>query len=112
LSPSAKRFGEPPRVTVLSVSREPIKPTVDFPLSEAADELTGFEIIAIEKHYGRLDTLVLGQLTVGFVWAFENRATKRTWAEIEAWSMAALNGYFAPEPVVEEDSPKPSRHDG
>lgn len=88
----------------------PVKSSVDFPLSQATEELTGFEMIAIEKRYGRLDSVGLGQLTCGLVWAFENRTSKTSWQEIEGRTQRELAGYFAPEPdepiEPDEDDPK------
>lgn len=87
-----------------------IKPSVDFPISEAAQELTGFETIALEKRLGkRLDALGLGELTVGLVWSFEKRTNPHvTWDEIGKRTQKELSGFFAPESddeLDDEDSP-------
>lgn len=84
---------------------EDVKPTLDLPLSEAMNELTGFEIIAIEKHFGAPMENVAGtSLLIGAVWAFENRgAGTRSWADVKSMSMRQLNGYFEAEPVAPDD---------
>jgi hypothetical protein len=92
-------------------NRPEIKPTVDFSLSEAAQELTGFETIALEKKFGkRMDAFGVGEAAAGFVWTFENRDRKVSFDEIAKWTNRELSGYFAPEPEDEldddDDSPK------
>lgn len=80
---------------------EPIKPTLDLPLSVAVEELTGFEVIAIERHYKmKLEELGGIRTLVGAVWAFEQRKSDKPvpWASIEALSMRQLGGYFEDEP--------------
>lgn len=76
--------------------REPIKPTVDLPLKDAIEELTGFEIIAIQKHYGA-DINDLGGVRAlcGAVWAYENRTAKVSWQTVENMPLRELGGYFA-----------------
>ena len=84
-------------------------PTIDLPLSEAVQGLTGFEALGIQKHYGTtFDQLGGIALTIGVVWAYENRGDKkRSWASVEAMTFRELTaGYFAPEPDdVNEDEP-------
>ncbi len=47
---------------------------VDLPISEAAKDLTGFEVIGIEEHYGRpFENIGATRLLLGCVWAFSNR---------------------------------------
>ena len=75
---------------------EPTKPTVDMPFKEALDELTGFEIIGIQNHYG-LDLERLGGIrsVVGAVWAYANRTTRTSWSTVESMTLNQLYGYFA-----------------
>lgn len=86
-----------------------IEPTLDLPLSAAVEELTGFEVIAIQKHFGT-DMAELGaaRLVIGVVWVYENRdGRKRDWASVKAMTLRELNGYFQPEPQeAVEDEPR------
>lgn len=70
-------------------------------MSVAAEELTGFEIIAIEKQFGKdLADLSAPLVLIGMVWAFSNRDGKSaSWADVKAMSVRQLNGFFEPEPV-------------
>jgi hypothetical protein len=79
--------------------REPIKPTCPWPLSVAVEELTGWEVIEIEKHFGLpMEKLGGTRILVGVVHAFENRdGNKASWTDIEKMSIRELNGYFQPE---------------
>lgn len=83
-------------------------PTLDIPLSDAVQELTGFEALHIERRYNKkLEELGGISLTIGVVWAYENRnGQKRSWASVENMTFRELTGYFAPEPDdVNEDEP-------
>jgi hypothetical protein len=86
---------------------EPVKPSVDLPMSMAAQELTGFEILAVEKRY-RASFADLGpiKLLIGTVWAYANRdGQQRAWPDVEAMTMRELSGFFEPEPEdMTEDS--------
>jgi hypothetical protein len=79
-----------------------VKPATDLTMEEAAESLTGWEVVAIEARLGRLDTLGVGQLLIATVWAFENRDGSVSWQAVGERSIGELNGYFAPEPEVEE----------
>jgi hypothetical protein len=84
------------------IDREPVKPTVALPLREALNDLTGFEVIGIEKHYGRsLEDLGGVRTLCGAVWAYENRDRPKSdpvsWTAVEGWSLRELSGYFAAE---------------
>lgn len=86
----------------------PPAPTLDLPLSDAVQELTGFEALTIERRYNaKLEELGGIGLTIGVVWAYENRAgKKRSWASVESMTFKQLTGYFAPEPDdVNQDEP-------
>jgi hypothetical protein len=82
---------------------EDIKPTIDLPFEEAMQELTGFEILGVQKHFG-MDMEKLGgvKTLMGTVWAYENRDGQKTsWINVENLTLRELNGYFAqaePEP--------------
>jgi hypothetical protein len=87
---------------------EPIKPTLDLPMTVAVEELTGFEIMAIERHFKeKFENFGAMWMLMGTVWAFETRAAGKPvpWGGIEHMSMRQLNGYFEPEPddVMPED---------
>ncbi len=88
-----------------------IKPSVDFSLQDAVNELTGFETIALEKKYQkRLDAFYLGELTVGLVFTFEKRTNPQiTWDEVGKRTQKELSGFFTPESddvIDEDDNPK------
>ncbi len=77
-------------------STERAAPVVDLPIKEALQELTGFEVIGIQKHYGTLLEKLGGACTLmGAVWAYENRREKTSWVAVESRSMHALEHYFA-----------------
>ena len=78
---------------------EPAKPTIDLPLSEAVESLTGFEVLGIQAHFkATMENLGAIALTIGSVWAWENRTTKTSWTAVEGRTLKDLNGFFAPEP--------------
>lgn len=81
--------------------------TLDVPLQAAIEEMTGFEALGIEKHYGRkLEDLSGMSLSIGVVWVYENRRGKVGWPTIEAMTIRQLNGYFADAPDdVDPDDP-------
>lgn len=75
---------------------EPIKPTVAEPFEDALQELTGFEVIGIQNHYGtEMERLGGIRSLCGAVWAYENRTVKTSWAQVEAMTLRELSGYFA-----------------
>lgn len=83
---------------------------VDLPLSEAIQELTGVEVIGIEKRYGRaLEDLGGIRTLCGAVWAYMNRETKTEWSTVERLTMRELAGFFAAEdPDPDSDQGKGS----
>jgi len=85
---------------------EEVKPTADVPLEEAVQELTGFEVLGIQKRFGT-DFEKLGglQALIGTVWALENRQVKTDWSTVERMTIKQLNGYFPerePDPEGEQ----------
>lgn len=83
-------------------------PVVDIPLSDAVQELTGFEALGVEKRFKtKLEDMGGISLTIGVVWAYENRGDKsRSWASVEQMTFKALSNYFAPEPDdIDETEP-------
>lgn len=85
--------------------REPIVPTHDVPLNEAADSITGFESLGIERHYGKpMEDLGGISLIMGVVWAYRNRLGQTSWTAVESMTLAQLNGYFPPEPEDPDES--------
>ena len=86
------------------------KPTVDMPLDEALQDLTGFEVLGIESHYGQhLERLSGSQALIGAVWAYENRGAKTAWNVIEKMTVRELGGYFgARDPGPDSDQGKGS----
>lgn len=79
---------------------EPSKPTLDMPLTDAVQELTGFEALQVERRFNKkLEELGGIGLTIGVVWAYENRnGQKRSWPSVENMTFRELTGYFAEEP--------------
>lgn len=85
--------------------RPAIKPSIDLPLSAAAEELTGFEVLAIERQWGRpMHELGGYQLLAGTVWAYQNRQAQTGWDAVKAMTMRELSGYFEPEPDDTHDT--------
>lgn len=84
------------------------KPTVDMPISEAVNELTGFEVLAVEKEFGtQLEHLGGLRTLLGAVWAFENRTAATSWANVKARTLSELARYFAdksPDPESEQSN--------
>lgn len=80
--------------------RSEIKPTVDLPLSAASEELNGFEIIAIEKQFGRdFADISAPLMLMGVVWAYRNRdGRSASWADVKKMTMRELGAFFEPEP--------------
>jgi hypothetical protein len=81
------------------MTEEQVAPAVDLPISEAYNELTGFETIGILNHYQARDLGEIGaqRLQMGIVWAFANRKERTTWSTVERMTIRELDGYFAPE---------------
>lgn len=76
-------------------------PVVDLPLSVAVEELTGFEVIAVEKHFAK-DFQDLGgfKTLLGTVWVYGNRDGRTMdWKAVKSMTLKQLNGYFVAEPV-------------
>lgn len=86
------------------MKRDPVPPTVDVPLDVALEELAGYEVLLLEKHFNApLEQLGAAKTLLAVVWAYENRDGKqRSWRDVEKMSLRQLNGYFA-EPSVEPD---------
>lgn len=80
----------------------------DLPLSVAAEELTGFEVIAIQTHF-KADFNDLGGVRslLGTVWAYGNRdGATLSWNAVKGLTLKQMNGMFAPEPKdASEDDP-------
>ena len=95
-------------------TRAPIIPTLDIPMNVATEELTGFEVIAAQKHY-KQDLREFGAVRtmVAVVWCYENRREPTSWQTVEAMTLRALNGYFAePSKEPDDDVGKESSDDG
>lgn len=72
----------------------------ELPLSVAVEELTGFEVIAIQTHF-KADFSELGGMRslLGAVWAYGNRdGATMSWNAVKALTLKQMNGMFAPEP--------------
>lgn len=70
-----------------------------LPLSVAAEELTGFEVLAIQKAMGKAMEAFNGtELLLAVVWAFRSRTGETSWADVKSMTVRALGAYFAPEP--------------
>lgn len=82
---------------------EPITPTLDVPLSVAVEELTGYEILGVQKRFGKsMDAMGGAEILLGTVHAYENRGGKTaSWQVIEGMTMRQLTGYFQTEPEDE-----------
>jgi hypothetical protein len=83
-------------------------PKVDVPLSEASQDLTGFEVLGIERHFGvGMEDLSGTKMLLGSVWAYESRTRGKPcpWTVPENMTMRELSSYFAAEPATaDEDS--------
>ena len=88
------------------MTSEEVKPTAEVPLSEAIQDLTGFEVLGIQKRYGvEFEKLGGIQALMGTVWSLENRQVKTDWSTIERMTLRQLNGYFPdkdPDPESEQ----------
>lgn len=76
-------------------------PKCAVPMSVATEELTGFEVLGIEKHFGvSLDRIGTISLMIGVIWALESRAASRpaSWAAIKNMTIKDMSEYFPPEP--------------
>jgi hypothetical protein len=73
----------------------------ELPLSVAAEELTGWEVLDIQGHFKQdMDDLGTVKLLIGAVWVYECRrtGTKVPWGQIKSMALKTLSGYFAAEP--------------
>jgi hypothetical protein len=86
-------------------ARPKIVPEYDAPFSVAVNDLTGFEYIGIQKHFGNpFEKLSAAERVIGVVWALKNRDGQAPWSSVTGMSMTELAGYFPPEP--DGDDPK------
>jgi hypothetical protein len=77
-----------------------VPPVVDIPLSAAVEELTGFEVIAVESYF-HTDFQNLGGMKtlIGAVWVYGNRDGRTMdWNAAKGMTLKQMQGYFAPEP--------------
>lgn len=81
---------------------------VDLPLSVAVEELTGFEVIAVQSHF-KTDFGELGGVRslLGAVWAYGNRdGATLSWNAVKSMTLKDMNKVFLPEPVdADPDDP-------
>lgn len=80
---------------------EPVTPpTLDIPLEDAIQEMTGFELRAIQRRLNmKMEELGRVDLTIGAIFTYENRnGNKRSWASVENMTLKDMSGYFAPSP--------------
>ena len=82
-----------------------------LPLSEAAQGLTGYEVLAIQKAMAKnLEALSGSELLIAATWAYMARDRKVEWAEVKSLTLKQLGAYFADEPEApeldDEDDPK------
>lgn len=82
----------------MSATDEDTKPVVDIPFEDAIQELTGFEVLAIAKHFGMDFERIGGVRTLlGAVWAYESRGATTAWSHVESMTLKQLQSYFAKE---------------
>jgi hypothetical protein len=81
-----------------------VVPVVDVPLEEAVKDLTGFEVLEIEKHYkGTMDNLGGTKMLIGTIHAYRNRQEQTaSWNAVEAMTLREMTEFFA-EPAPEPD---------
>jgi hypothetical protein len=82
------------------LTRAPIEPAPEddkLTLGDAIKGMTGFEVLAIEKEFGKaFESLGGMQSLMGTVWAYENQGGKKaTWADVKAMTVRQLGEYFA-----------------
>ncbi len=89
------------------------QPVCEWPLSQALEELFGWEVLVIEKKFGRdLGSLPSVSLTMAVLWAMENRRRKATktspfgWPDVETMSLRQMNAYFPKPPNEDLDEPE------
>jgi hypothetical protein len=83
-----------------TTSNEPVKHTLDIGFGDATQGLTGYEVFAIEKHFGRgTEDLHSIELMVGTVWAYESRNAEKpvSWTIPCNMTVKQLRDYFAPD---------------
>lgn len=73
---------------------------IDLPLSAAVEELTGFEIIAIETHFkSDFDSLGGVKTLLGTIWVYANRGDqKMSWVDVKSLTVKQMQNTFLPEP--------------
>lgn len=102
-----------PKMTSQSSQSANDEPVCDWPLAQALEELFGWEVLVIEKRFGKdIGNLPSVSLTMAVVWAMENRRRKAdraplfSWPDVESWSLRQMNAYF-PKPPDEDDPDEP-----
>lgn len=77
----------------------------DLPFKEASEELTGFEVIGIQKYFNqKFEDLGGMKALMGTVWAYKNRVEKTGWPSILEMTISQLYGSFPEEdPDPESD---------
>jgi hypothetical protein len=76
-----------------------VKPTpIDLPMEVASEELTGFDLIAVEKHwkspFNSLDPMRM-MMSVIYVHANRNGNTA-TWDDVQSMKLKEMSAFFAP----------------
>lgn len=78
-------------------------------LSEAIQDLDGFEICGIEDYWGRdLGDLTGTTLTLSLLWARKRREGMKTadaWQAVKRMKLGEMDNSFAPEPKDQADQP-------
>lgn len=80
---------------------------IELPIEQAFRELTGFEVLGIQRHYA-LDMAHFGSTVtlLGTVWAYKCRAgEKPTWDSVERMTLEELRAFF-PQTDPDPESPQ------
>lgn len=69
--------------------------TKEYTIKEAVSTLTGFEINAIERHYGTgFEQLSGVKISQAVLWAFGNRGDKTEWKDVLAMTLGEIESSF------------------
>lgn len=89
-------------------------PVVDVPLSEASQDLTGYEVTAIERHWAAgIEDLSGTKMLMGCIWAYEGRREGKavSWARVNEMTYRQMSAYFKEEPKPKSEGAEGAEED-
>lgn len=78
-------------------------PIIDMSFGEASKELTGFDVIEVEKHYhASMENFSGVQILKSTVYALRKRVDPLSWEDVESLTLSQLKAHFASDEKAED----------